>query len=246
MPVENAPTAEGFDPVATAKRLLRTSRTGGLATLETRGGGPFASLVTVATDVDGAPLFLMSDLSGHAGNLDCDPRASLLLSAGGRGDPLAHPRLTLNGRAERTPSPVVRRRFLARHPKAALYADFGDFSFRRLEVTEAHLNGGFARAARLGAGDILTDLTGAGALLDGEEGALDHMNNDHADAVQLYATALAGAPAGRWRMTGLDPEGADLADGDLTARLTFPERVLDLSTLRRTLVQLAERARLAG
>jgi putative heme iron utilization protein len=58
-----------------------------------------------------------------------DPRASILLAESGKGDPLAHPRLTVIGRLERCPDPRVRERFLARHPKARLYADFVDFSF---------------------------------------------------------------------------------------------------------------------
>ena len=246
MAVENVPMAEGFDPVSIARLLLRTSRTGALATLDQATGGPFASLVTVATDMDGSPLLLMSDLSAHAANLDADPRASILLAAGGRGDPLAHPRLSVLGRVARTDDPGIRRRFLARHPKAGLYADFGDFSFRRMAVEGAHLNGGFARAARLGGHDLLTDLAGAAELRDVEEGALDHMNKEHEDAIQLYATRLARAPAGRWRVTGVDPEGFDLADGDETSRCPFPDRVSDAHSLRRALVQLAKQARAAG
>ena len=51
------------------------------------------------------------------------------------------------------------------------------------------------------------------------------MNADHADAVRLYATKLLGAEDGPWRLTGLDPEGLDLALDDATLRLPFPRRV---------------------
>ncbi len=115
----------------------------------------------------------------------------------------------------------LRRRFLARHPKAELYAGFGDFAFWRMSVASAHLNGGFARAADLKAADVLTDLTGADEMLAGEEGAAAHMNEDHADAILLYATKLLGETEGPWRITGIDPDGADLAAGDRTARLPF-------------------------
>ena len=41
------------------------------------------------------------------------------------------------------------------------------------------------------------------------------MNEDHADAVRLYATRLASAPEGFWRMSGIDPEGCDVIfEGD--------------------------------
>src|SRR5215204_1708913 len=128
-----------FDAPGLGRELLREIRSGALATLGTDTGHPFASLVTVATDHDGSPLLLLSRLAGHTLNLEGDPRASILLSQTGKGDPLAHPRLTVMGRAERSTEPRLRRRFLARHPKSKLYADFGDFSFWRLDMGPAHL-----------------------------------------------------------------------------------------------------------
>ena len=240
---ENRLAPEEFDAPSLARSLLRTIRSGALATLETGTGAPFASLVSVATDMDGSPLLLVSRLAGHTTNLDRDPRASLLLARGGKGDPLAHPRLTLTGPVMVTEEERVRRRFLARHPKAALYADFPDFTFRRLVAEAGHLNGGFARAAQLSPEAILTDIGGADALAAAEAGAIEHMNADHRDALALYATVLAGAREAEWRATGVDPDGMDLAAGDLTARLTFPERVVDPGALRRMLVRLADDAR---
>lgn len=231
--------AVAFDAVGIARTLLRTIRSGALATLDAATGAPFASLVTVATDVDGSPLLLLSRLSAHTTNLEADPRASLLLAATGKGDPLAHPRLTVTGTVADDPDARVRRRFLARHPKAELYADFPDFGFRRLAVASAHLNGGFARAAGLSAAELLTRIEGAEAMADAEERALTHMNEDHAGSIRHYATALAGAPDGEWRITGLDPEGADLAAGDLTARVLFRTRATDRAGLRAALVALA-------
>lgn len=240
---EQPPPAPDFDAPALAKHLLRTLRTGALATLDRAAGFPFASLVTVATDLDGSPLLLMSQLSAHTLNLERDSRASLLLAQGGKGDPLAHPRLTVIGRAERTTEPRARGRFLARHPKAKLYADFADFSFWCLEIAGAHLNGGFARAMALEAGHVRSDLSDADALIAAEAGAVAHLNDDHRDALALYATALAGMPPGDWRATGLDPEGIDLAAGDLTARVAFPERIVEPGRLRAVLKALADIAR---
>ncbi len=246
---ENAP-APDFDPKTVARGLLRSTRAGALATLDRNTGHPFASLVNVATDSDGAPVILVSRLSTHTANLEVDGRASLLLAAAGKGDPLAHPRLTLIGAfaqigRDDAQEPRVRRRFLARHPKSELYAGFGDFSFWRLAVVSAHLNGGFARAADLKAADVLSDVSDADNLVGAEASAVEHMNADHAEAVRLYATKLLGADDGPWRLTGLDPDGLDLARGDLTLRLPFPERVTDAEQLRRTVVVLAAKARSA-
>src|ERR1700684_1886710 len=93
---ENAPVPD-FDPKTIAKGLLRTTRAGSLATIDRNTGHPFASLVNVATDVDGTTLILVSRLSTHTANLEADDRASVLLASTGKGDPLAHPRLTLLG-----------------------------------------------------------------------------------------------------------------------------------------------------
>jgi putative heme iron utilization protein len=244
---ENAAAAD-FDPVATAKILLRSTRSGSLATLDRNTGHPFASLVNVATDTNGAPLILVSRLSSHTANLEADGRAALLLAAGGKGDPLAHPRLTLIGSFLPLPRDTPdeqrgRRRFLARHPKSELYAGFADFSFWRLDAVSAHLNGGFARAADLKAATLMTDLAGADDLVAGERASILHMNDDHAEAVRGYATRLLGADDGVWRVTGIDPDGLDLGRGDATLRLTFPARVTTTAALRTTLVGLAAKAR---
>ena len=164
---ENAPPPADFVPVEVAKTLLRATRAGTLATLDRNTGHPFASLVNVATDVDGSPLILVSRLATHTANLEVDGRASLLLAETGKGDALAHPRLTVLGTfapvaGDSADEPRIRRRFLARHPKSELYAGFGDFAFWRLAVVSAHLNGGFARAADLAAADVLTDLAARG------------------------------------------------------------------------------------
>jgi putative heme iron utilization protein len=244
---ENAPAPE-FDPKAVAKGLLRATRAGALATIDRNTGHPFASLVNVATDVDGSPLILVSRLSTHTANLEADGRASVLLASTGKGDPLAHPRLTLLGTfvqigRDQSLEPRVRRRFLARHPKSELYAGFADFSFWRLATVSAHLNGGFARAADLKAAEVLTDVSGADNLIEAEAGAVAHMNDDHGEAVRLYATKLLGAEDGPWRLTGLDPDGLDLARGDATLRLPFPERVTTAEQLRKVVVDLAREAR---
>jgi heme iron utilization protein len=245
---ETARPPADFNPVVTAKTILRSIRAGTLGTLDRNTGHPFASLVNVATDTDGAPLILTSRLSTHTANLEADGRASILLAETGKGDPLAHPRLTVLGAFARIPHDSaddarVRRRFLARHPKSELYAGFGDFAFWRLEAVSAHLNGGFARAADLKAADVLTDLSGADSLIDAEADAVEHMNADHADAVRLYATKLLGEPDGPWRISGLDPDGFDLALGDRTARLMFDSRVTEPGGLRKVLVDLAGKAR---
>jgi putative heme iron utilization protein len=207
--------------VADAKRLMRVSRTGSLATLDPGSGGPLTTLVGVASDFNGAPLFLMSTLARHTRHLAADPRASLLLvDAPERGDPLNHPRLTLNGRMESAPEPGVRTRYLQRNPKAKLYVDFADFSFFRLAIEAVHFNGGFGRADALAPGDILIGGAPEAAFAEAEPRLVDWVNG--------LGDEVLGRLAGReysgrqiWRAIGLDAEGLDLAAGGASARLQF-------------------------
>jgi putative heme iron utilization protein len=233
-----------FSAVATAKDVLRLAVAGSLATLD-KDGGPFASLVNVATMPTGEPILLLSRLAVHTRNLDRDARASLLLIAPGgeTGDPLAGARLTISGKVVVDRDPTLRRRFLGRHQEAALYADFDDFAFYRLKARSAHLVAGFGRIVDFAPADLLTDCSDCTKLLEAEAGAVDHMNEDHANALLLYATLLCDMPEGDWKATGCDPEGMDLRAGALRARLLFSKKVRSSADLRMTLIDLVEEAR---
>jgi putative heme iron utilization protein len=240
-------------PATSARRVARAVPKAALGTiLRAADGWPYVSLVSVATDHDGAPLLLLSELSEHAKNLHAknlkdDGRASLLFDATGeREDPLAGERVTLLGRLVRTTAPGHRARYLARHPAAAMYADFRDFAFYRMNVERAHLVAGFGRIHWIDGAEVL--IAPSPALAEAEAGTLEHMNQDHRDVVQLYARQLLGLDGDSWVMTGIDPEGCDLRLDHRTARLRFDEPIANPETARAVLVRLAKRARerLAG
>jgi putative heme iron utilization protein len=232
-----------FDPIKAAKRLLREVGTGALGTLASD-GAPYVSLVTVATLPGGAPVLLLSKLARHSQNIARDARVSLLLAADDReGDRLAGARISIIGSIEKTGDPAAARRFLARHPSAQVYAGFADFSFFRIGIESAHLVAGFGRIVDIAAKDLLTPLDGADALLAAEEGAVAHMNEDHLDAVGLYATILLGEKPGKWKIASLDPDGCELVLGEKTRRLEFPARITQPDALRKTMVSLVKQAR---
>lgn len=227
-----------------ARALMRRAFKGSLASLDAGSAHPYASLITVATEPSGAPTFLISKLARHTANLAKDARAAILVDeTGAFADPLQGARLTLWGRAEPASEEPVRRRFLARHPEAELYADFPDFAFWRLKVEGAHYIGGFGRIFDLDPGDLILPLDGAKALVEAEPGIIAHMNEDHADALALYATKLAGGASGAWRMTGIDPEGCDLALGGEAKRIPFETPVTTPAEARQELVRLVAEAR---
>jgi putative heme iron utilization protein len=235
-------------PAMLARTLVRRARKAYLGSVDKTTGHPHVSLVTVATEPDGSPLLLISRLAVHTQNLMADARCSLLFDGTDiKGDPLAGGRVTLIGSARPTISETAKRRFLARHPEAEGYAGFADFSFYALAVERAHYIGGFGRIVTLPGTDVLTDVTAAQSLVEGEADIVAHMNEDHRDAIQLYATVLAQRPAADWSMTGIDPDGLDLAEpSGLTERIPFAEAMLSPGDARRELVRLVGVARGGG
>jgi putative heme iron utilization protein len=239
------PTAD-FDPSRLARSLLRRSRQGALATLMAGSGDPYCSLVNVASHSDASPILLISRLALHTRNILADNRVSLMLDERVAGDPLEGARIMLAGRAEEAAgdqAEILRRRYLNAHPSAEVFVDFKDFSFFRIVPSSAHLVAGFGRIIDLMPAQFLTDIGDAAGLLEAEQGAVEHMNEDHREAMNLYATRLLGADSADWACTGCDPDGIDMQAGTVTLRLDFPERVTNGTALRKMLVRLAGEAR---
>ena len=230
-----------------ARRLIRGSAAATLAT--GAGGAPFAALVTPATTPDLSALMLLSSLSEHTRQLQAEPRCALLFTGQPEGpNPQTAPRVTLTGLAETVPEPEVpalKARWLARHPYAALYADFGDFALWRVRPGGALLVGGFARASRLRLADLLPDPTATAAIAAAEAEIIAHVNDDHADAVAAIAEGLHGAAPGPWRLVAVDTDGCDLALGESVLRHPWPAPVAEADGVRAALIRAARDGRAA-
>lgn len=185
-----------------ARKLLRAARSGVLATV-TDGGQPFASLVTHACAPDLSIVLLLSDLSEHTRHLRAEPRCSLLVcGAADSVNPQTAPRVTVTGLAGVIDDPRLTARFLAVHPYAALYAGFGDFHLWRIKPMGALFVGGFARAVRIRADDLLPDPA----------------------AVRAVAAAEYDPAAG---IAAIDTDGADLAGDGVVRRVHWSSPIAD-------------------
>lgn len=233
------------EAVDEARRLIRGATA---ATLATQAAGqPFAALVTPAPAPDLSPLLWLSTLSEHTRQLTAEPRCALLFAgAATEANPQTAPRVTVTGLAERVAEaevPALKARWLARHPYAALYAEFGDFALWRVRIGAALLVGGFARATRLRASELAPDPAAIAAISAAEAEIIAHVNGDHRDAVAVIAEGLIGAGPGPWRIVAVDVDGCDLSEGNRTVRLAFPAPVGDADGVRAALVRAARQAR---
>ena len=216
-------TGHSPSPAAIARATLRAAATATLATLDRASGHPFASLVQTATMPDGAPILLVSSLAQHTRNLVADGRASLLVDSRetpGQ-EPLTLPRVTLVGTARPVlpqETALARARYLARHPGAAMFADFSDFGYWRLDVESGHLIQGFGRIVELAAADIIAISACVNATAEQEVALIAALNG------RLGGTGLA--------VGGIDVDGVDVrTDAGDRARLTFQERCTEFSKL---------------
>jgi putative heme iron utilization protein len=146
------------------------------------------------------------------------------------------------GHAAKTDDERLKQRFLRRHPDAGMYAGFRDFNFYKVSLERTHLVGGFGKIRWIEPAELLA-VPPLPDLAASEEGIVIHMNDDHADAVQLYASKLLGLSAQGWTMTGIDQEGIDLRQGGNVARLPFDFPMPAAEEARRMLVALVAKAR---
>ena len=215
-----------------ARTLLRNARGATLATADN--GQPYAALVTPAPAPDLSLLVLLSGLSAHTRHLQADGRCALLVMGEPTDDnPQTAPRLTVMGVASPEPDPALKARWVARHRYAAFYADLPDFRLLRIRPTGGQFIGGFASAHRLAAADLTPDPAAVAAVAEAEASVIEHMNADHAEAVDR----IAGSPG--WRLVAVDVDGCDLAREEAVLRVPWSAPVADANAIRAELIRLA-------
>jgi putative heme iron utilization protein len=233
-----------------ARTLLHLGRTGTLATQSRKQPGfPFGSVAPYGVGAAGRPTFLISTMAMHTQNLAEDPRASLLVTQPGwTEDPLAGSRVSLLGRVTPVPEAEVepvRTDYLARHEQARYWVDFDDFAFYRLDVVDLYFVAGFGAMGWVEADEYRTAVPDP--LAEAAPKIVSHMNQDHADALVLYARAFANTEADSATMTAVDRLGfrirAQSADRLTGLRINFPHEAHTADEVRKLLIEMLATAR---
>jgi hypothetical protein len=202
-------------------------------------GYPFGSVLPFVLDHAARPVILISALAEHTKSLAADPRASLVVHDFSAEEQQG-PRLTLVADGERFADDAMARRFVRYLPESARFLGFGDFAFWRLVPRQALFVRGFGRIDWIGGADLSAPEARLG---EAEDGIIAHMNEDHADAMRLYAQHLHGVQPASVAMLGCDVEGFDLlADGRIL-RCAFPDPVTNAGKAREAFSALAAQAR---
>jgi putative heme iron utilization protein len=234
-----------MDDSELARTLASHASSGVLSTLSKAPAGfPFGSVAALAVDATGSPLLRLSDLAEHSHNLAADPRASVLITEAGEGDPLAFARVTLLGTvrvldgAERDAAHEVYR---AVHPNG-VYADFHDFRTYRLDVRAVRYVGGFARMSWVSAADYAA--AEPDPLFPYRARIVGHMNDDHGDSLVAFCRTLAALPGTTSaRMLDVDRHGFAISSdaSDEPVRIEFDEECRTPDAVRAAMVALVRR-----
>lgn len=222
-----------------ARELLLKEYRGSLSThSKSMPGFPFGSVVPYCLDDQGRPLILISRIAQHTHNLQMDPKCSLLVGERGEDDIQAVGRLTVLAEARKLELPadieLAAQRYYRYFPQSRGYHAAHDFDFWRLEPVRYRYIGGFGSIHWLE--DVALANPFAGAV---ETGMIEHMNEDHANAIAHYVD-LAGLPAQQpARLVGIDSEGFHLLIGQGLHWLPFPEPCNTSKQVREGLVLLA-------
>ncbi len=231
-----------------SRRLVRSKEKGVLATvMRETSGDPYASLVLTAADYQGNPLIYISEMAEHTKNLWENERASMLFeSTTGLNDPLSGARISLQGKMTESKDALLVERFFKRHEQSRKYSNAHKFFLFRMEVERAHLVAGFGRIHWIDADEYHFNIGGAANLGESEDRIIQHMNEDHCDAVDLFAQNLLKKEGNGWKLIGVDPEGFDMRRKDQVVRLEFDQPLTSAEETRPVMVALVKRAREAA
>ena len=230
-----------------ARALLRSVEAGVLSTHSlAMPGFPFGSLAPFVLTHEARPLLLVSRLAEHTCNLAADARACLTALEPADAARQALGRASVVGLVQAVPEPeryAVAARYLALFPEQRRLLDLGDFSFLRLEPERVRWIGGFGEIGWLERDEWLLPTPG---WAPGEAAIVEHMNRDHADALDAIWRHRLGAPPAPAELIAVDSEGFHVRSGGAIRWLAFAKACDTPEAVRVEMVRLVHEARREG
>jgi heme iron utilization protein len=222
----------------TATRLLYSQSMGVLSTHSVDVEGyPFGSIAPFVLDYEGEPAILISDIAQHTRNIKRNNKVSLTVFDPCAVDPQASSRLTWIGDAEAIGSDdnEVQARYLRYFPSAESYFETHDFSLYVIHLRKARFIGGFGQIYWVERGEMLLK----NPFRETESSIVEHMNQDHGQALRHYCKVLKGIDVVDVAMTGIDSQGFDMLADARKVRIDFDDPIQTPEEARKTLVRLA-------
>jgi putative heme iron utilization protein len=245
------------ESIANARRLLRQSELGVLSThSKANEGYPFGSVSTYLSTVNGDAVFYISDLAQHTKNINDNAKMCLTTFANSDAgkssaheDPNAGARLSILGSASALADNEVddiKERFFKLYPDSRKYQGTHDFKFYKLVCERVRFIGGFGDIHWISEDEWRLETP---EWLEAEQSMIEHMNEDHMDAMQLMYEHNFGNQVKHVEMLAVNPDGCFIsADAGKPVYIAFDQLAYTGQDVRQQLVALTDdaRAELAG
>jgi putative heme iron utilization protein len=225
-----------MDKSRSARRLLLKETFGVLSTISLDVPGyPFGSIAPYCMDEQCRPIIYISNIAQHTRNIIADPRVSLtVVEYSGSADVQAEGRITCIANARQVPETeaAARERYFRYFPSSRQYDQTHDFAFFRLELVRVRFIGGFGQIFWVEPSEFMEPNPFSAVQ---ELRIVEHMNNDHRDALNYYAGGTTAV------MAGIDSEGFDVLAAGKKLRFEFDTPVRNMEQARQALVAMAKR-----
>ena len=234
--------------VSEATLLLRETEVGVVSTLSKNlRGYPFGSVTPFISDSAGHIYFYISDIAQHAANMIADSRMSLTVyKTRTSGDQNENARLTIVGDGKAMTGAEhddMLARYVLRFPEAEGYKQAHDFRMWKIEVKRVRYIGGFGKIFWLEKDEWMKPASPWNK--QAEDGMVEHMNEDHQDAMTLILKYHTGKHEESVTMAGITADGCYIATQGRNVFIPFNQVCENAGDVRTQLVALTHAARSA-
>ena len=221
-------------PASIVAQWMEDIHYGTLCTISTESGiegFPYGSITPFAIAKDGSPYILVAEMAAHTKNLLKTPKTCLFIShPEPSGDPQSHWRASIIGNFSRvaTSSRInelseekantcieiskeeeeeMLIRYCQRVPNAESYIKTHNFFFWKMNVIEkVRYIAGFGKICWIDGKDVLAEISDS-EIENVKEGSIEHMNDDHEDAMITICEGLHNFKPKSVKMINLDSGG---------------------------------------
>ena len=226
-----------------AKTLVRQQHSGVLSThSQSVAGYPFGSVVPYFMTPEGNLVTYISQIAQHTRNIKGNPKVSVTVFDTLQDNSQANGRVTNLGDAELVDDVHITEQYLALFPRAIGYKKTHDFSFYQIRPERIRYIGGFGKIFWINKENWLT----GSAESDWQQvssGIIEHMNQDHKEAMALIVEDQFGIQAKNVVMLSAFYEGAHIQVDEQVVYLPFEKPCLNAQAVREQLVAATHAAR---
>ncbi|MFT7235348.1 MAG: putative heme iron utilization protein [Methylophagaceae bacterium] len=204
-------------------------------------GYPFGSITPYCINLDGQPVILISTIAQHTKNILADNKVSLIAYDPQTDDAQAAGRVTYIANAIKTDDEAMAERYYRFHPNSRNFHNTHNFNFYTLDFVRVRYIGGFGEIYWVEKAGFMKESPFS---FEEETGMVEHMNEDHQDAMNHYCElfSIAYDAENLPKIVGVDGEGFHLRVAGQLHRLQFAQAVKSTMEARQALVELARRA----